>query len=199
MALIEKTRNRLRGVIQRWGTAKMKQELWNSEYAGGRWKLCKNTQADSIYHYLSRYCNRGTILELGCGSGNTGCELEVERYRRYTGVDISDVAIQVARRNSENSGRSEKNRYVQSDILTYVTDQRYNVILFRESIYYIALARLKVTLDRYKRSLTADGVFIVTVYYPESYKKSLSIVECNYEVLERYSPQGPGATILVFR
>src|SRR5262245_45033616 len=119
MNLTTKITNMLRGARQRWGTSAMKRQLWNREFSAGRWDFIDNTADDVIYQYLEKYCQGGTFLDLGSGSGNTGCELSQSAYNHYTGVDISDVAIQRAGLRAATGGRNGKNRYVQADISKY--------------------------------------------------------------------------------
>ena len=76
-------------------------------------------------------------MDLGYGSGSTASELSATTYRAYTGVDISDVAIQKARRRTEENGRADRNRFVRPDVFSYVPSERFNLILFRDSIYYV--------------------------------------------------------------
>ena len=199
MNLITKIKNILRAIKQGWGTARMKQDLWDKEYAGGQWDLCKDTRNDPVYRYIRKYCNNGAVLELGCGSGQTGIEMEPDTYQHYTGVDISDVAIQAAMRRSEDNGRGGKNRYAQSDILTYLPDRRFNVVLFRDSIYYVPRGQLRSTLDRYAACLGEGGVFVVTVFSRQGYRKCIEMVENSYQVLEEYSASASEALIVVFR
>src|SRR6266568_5347303 len=122
MKLATKISNMVRGLKQSWGSSRIKQKLWNKEFAGGRWDFIENTPDDFIYPLIKKYSRNGSILDLGCGSGNTGCELNVNSYREYTGVDISDVALEKAKRRSESCQRGKKNRYALSDISAYVPE-----------------------------------------------------------------------------
>src|SRR3989442_5532893 len=137
MNALTRMKNILRGARQRWGTAQMKAGLWNREFANGSWDLIESTSGDPIYGFIEKYSHGGSILDLGCGSGNTGCELNADKYSSYLGVDISDVALERARQRSKASHRDQKNHYYQSEITSYAPSQKYDVILFRESIYYI--------------------------------------------------------------
>src|ERR1700674_5764890 len=93
MYLAQRVRNVSRGLLQRYGTESMKRALWNSEFMGGRWNCLDDTSGDCVYPYVEKYARNGSILDLGCGSGNTGIELDVTAYQQYVGVDISDAAI----------------------------------------------------------------------------------------------------------
>ena len=79
MPLPLKIKNKLRGLTQRWGTSDMIQTLWDKEYASGKWDHCDSTPGDPVYGFVEKYCRNGSILDLGCGAGNTGNELAVNR------------------------------------------------------------------------------------------------------------------------
>jgi len=195
MKLSVKTRNVLRGLKQSWGTSRIKRSLWNKEFAEGHWDFIENTADDIVYPYIEKYSRNGSILDLGCGSGNTGCELNSNSYREYTGVDISDVALRKASERSRTCGRAQKNHYVQHDIASYSPIRKYDVILFRESIYYIPRIRIKGMLERYARYLEPEGVFIVRWH---DSKVGSEIVDFPFRVIEKYSTAG-GPCIVVFR
>src|ERR1043166_4020995 len=162
--MFARVKSALRGQVQRRGTPWMKSLIWDAEYAGGKWNCCEATPGDHVYQYLAKYCNHGSILDLGCGSGNTGTELAPESYSQYTGIDVSQVAIAKATKRSRECGRENLNEYSQSDIVGYSPPRKYDVILFRESVYYIPRPKFDATLKRYSRHLLPAGVFIVTVY-----------------------------------
>jgi predicted TPR repeat methyltransferase len=87
------------------------------------WDYIDHTTEDVIYHYLERYSNNGSILDLVCGSGNTGNELDITKYKRYTGVDISEEAIQKAIMRTTLNHRDKQNEYFAGDILKYVPEK----------------------------------------------------------------------------
>ena len=199
MNIINRVKNAIRGARQRWGTPRMKRRLWNQEFANGRWDFIENTSSDLIYGYVEKYCRNGSILDLGCGSGNTGCELNVDKYSAYTGVDISDVAIEKANRRSVANHRGNKNLYQQSDITAYTPLQEYNVIMFRESIYYIPRHKIKSVLDHYSSFLKPDGVFIVRWHDQRQAKVILEQLDNAYELIELPVLTATGPAIVVFR
>src|SRR5688572_27420770 len=92
MQLKTKIKNSIRGLTQRWGTANMKRRLWDTEYSSGKWDHCENTRDSVVYKFLEKYSRHGSVLDMGCGSGNTGTELNLDCYSDYTGVDVSEVA-----------------------------------------------------------------------------------------------------------
>jgi len=154
MYLLRKAQDFLLWRLQAYGTPSIKKFLWNAQFSEGRWNCLNTTLGDCVYAYVEKYARDGSILDLGCGSGNTGNELEAKAYRHYTGVDISDVAIETAKRRSEDNRRADKNVYFQSDILDYAPTQPHDVILFRDSLYYVPAAKIRAILERYSRCLT---------------------------------------------
>ena len=200
MYLAQQVRNKLRALLQAYGTKRIKSYLWNAEFSKGRWDCLNGTPEDCLYPYLEKYANRGSILDLGCGSGSTGNELAATTYREYTGVDISDVAIEKARTRTEDDGRTDKNRYIQSDIFSYEPSLRFDVILFRDSIYYVPRAKITGMLDRYSKFLKQGGVFIVRMWSGSGkYKAIVETIETNFEVVEKRISDQSETMVIVFR
>jgi len=195
-------RNAVRGLTKRWGPSSLKRELWDKEYAAGKWTHCENTEADPIYSYIEKYCKGGTVLDLGCGSGNTSNELSFDRYQEYTGIDISKVALDKAAARSEKNGRGAKNRYVQSDVLFYMPAQKHDVIVFRDSVHNIPRPKIKGALNRYLQWLKQDGVLIVRISGHDctDFEQIAALIEAEYRVVDRYTGPESGRVItLVFR
>ena len=185
-------------LIKRWGDARTKQEIWDQEFQAGNWTYLDSTTDDQVYAYLERYTNGGSILDLGCGAGNTGNELNARSYSEYTGVDVSRVATDLAVARSSQNGRDKKNQYICGDIATFVPLDCYEVILFRESIFYIPRSKILEVLLRYRKHLKQNGVFIVRMCSRRKYKTIVRLIERNLEILESSPPSDPDI-ILVFR
>src|SRR5262245_37172867 len=200
-ATTRKIRKMVGGLGRRWGTEGIKRSMWDREYAGGRWEHCDETPGALIYEYVYRHCRNCSVLDLGCGSGNTGNELDVDRYGTYTGMDVSEVAVQKAAARSATNGRARKNRYLPGDILNFSPSERYDVILFRESIYYVPVTKIGPTLERYAQHLTERGVFVVLASGTKATRsqKILALIEEHFQILEKESPKGAGDFIAVFR
>jgi len=187
-------------VIQRYGSARVKRMLWNKEFASGRWDCLESTPGDCVYPFIERYSQSGAVLDLGCGSGSTGNELDYGAYTLYTGVDISDAAIDKSVARTRQNGRDGKNDYYQGDIFRYQPTRPYDVILFRDSLYYIPHSNVKSMLDRYAQHLTGHGVFIVRMASGgENYRTFVQIIERNFVVLEKVFFEKLDALVFVFR
>ena len=206
MYLAERTTRFMLGFLTSYGPKRIKQRIWDREFAGDKWDFIDNTLGDCVYPYLEKYTRNGSILDLGCGPGNTANELAETAYRSYLGLDISQQALAKAIRRTEAAGRTHKNRFTTGDFLSFEPGERFDVILFRESMYHVPLEKIKTVLKHYSRHLSGRGVFIVRLYLAMNGKskfrptKMIEIIEKNYEVVEKGEHGGEGAaTVIVFR
>ncbi len=188
----------LKALLKRWSSRDVKRLIWDKEFANGKWDYLDNTCEDVVYQYVEKYANNGDILDLGCGAGNTGNEINIDKYQHYTGVDISELAIQRAINRSKQLHRTSKNKYVSADFSTYVPKKQYNVLLFRESIYYVPIYRINKMLDLYSNHLKDTGVFIVRMCDAEKYKPITNLIEKNYHIIEKYLIERTNGIIIVF-
>ena len=134
---------------------------WNHQYATGRWDKLKipaeQARFDATARLIIRHAPGGRILEIGCGEALLQQRLAPADYQSWTGVDISAVAI--ARTRAFNS---ERVRYVAADMETYDPGDKFDAIVFTESIYYSPDARR--LLRRYASFLKTGGIFIVSIF-----------------------------------
>lgn len=200
MQLQQKLRNTVRGLLQAYGTRSIKRRLWDDEFSRGRWDCLDETRGDCVYPYVEKHAKGGRILDLGCGSGSTGIELLETAYGHYTGVDISEVAIDKARRRGDDSGRSGRHSYFQADIFSYVPAGTFDVILFRDSIYYVPHGKIVGMLDRYASYLRDTGVFVVRMASgSDKYSAIVNAIENHFDIIEKYVCDQPQAVVIVFR
>ena len=200
MYISRKIKNVVRGLRQRFASSDVKAKMWDQEYASGRWDHCDRTPGAYLYPFVEKYACKGHILDLGCGSGNTGNELNLETFGTYLGIDVSAVATAKAAERSRVNGLEKKISYGTGDIVNYVPSGQYDVILFRESIYYVPLLQITEVLQRYSNYLTERGVFIVNVskHATKRYQQIYDLIVQNFQIIETYRPPATVDYVAVF-
>jgi predicted TPR repeat methyltransferase len=183
-------KNPIFGFLKRFGPRGIKRAIWNKELASA--KDPENT--DPITPLIEKFAGGGAILDLGCGIGYLGEYIDTSRYSTYLGVDISDSAVEDAKRRR----KSLKLHFVASDIELYVPEGKFNVIAFKDSIYYIPFSKLETLLTRYKTYLLKEGVFIVRIADGKRYPNIFRLIESNFNLVERYNPHDTDVVVLVF-
>jgi SAM-dependent methyltransferase len=207
MYIVERSRRFMEGLLKSYGPTNIKRLIWNKEFSHGKWDFIDNTAGDCVYAPLEKYARNGSILDLGCGPGNTANELKADAYGTYLGVDISEACLAKAARRTEETGRTAKNRFEQADFISYVPTRKFDVILFRESMYHVPLGKVKATLDRYSKYLNDGGVFVVridtstgdsgkTKYRP---KAMVDVMASEFDVVENLQLGKAKTTVIIFR
>jgi SAM-dependent methyltransferase len=194
------------GLLKRYGPSGLKKFFWDKEFSRGKWNFADDTSSDFVYLHLEKYVGHGSVLDLGCGQGGTAIEL-ASSYQRYVGVDISEVALERARKKAADAGRANSASFACADFLGYAPDQKFDVILFRESMYHVPIGQVNTILDKYTQFLTEHGVFIVRLYLsgPKGEKRFrpravIRIIENDYNVIEKTDYDDLSATtVVVFR
>ena len=208
MYIVDRSLQFVRGALLSYGPRSLRQRVWDAEYRSEKWKFAYNTMGDCVYKHLEKFARKGSILDLGCGSGNTSTEMADSCYQRYVGVDIAEAALEKARRRSAEAGRQNKNTFACSDFLAYQPQGKFDVILFRESMYHIPMNKIKTVLDYYAPYLKDDGVFIVRLFTgnrqtgEEKHRPTamMGLIENECDVIEnaRYNTAG-SPQVIVFR
>lgn len=194
----------LYATLKRFGSTQVKQRIWDKEFAAGKWNYLDDRNAELFRHrdvvldVIDRYSEGQDILDLGCGTGRTGLEI-ADIYKSYVGVDISAIAVKTANGLVEQGGtRTHKNRYLVSDISSFVPDRKFSVILFRESLYYFSFHVIQRILRHYAGFVAPQGVIIVRLHSREKYRRIIEYVEENYRVIEHRQQEGGCGIVIVF-
>ena len=194
MNVAERSLNFVVAALKSYGPSRLKKFFWDKEFSGTKWDFIDNTEGDCVYENLEKYAQGGSILDLGCGPGNTANEVAADAYQKYVGVDISEEALAKGRKRTAMTGRDTKNFFVQGDFVTYTPIEKFDVILFRESMYHVPMGKIKDTLDRLSTFVKEGGVFIVRMYTSDEGNGGkdkprpmamIHILETEFEVIEK--------------
>ena len=136
-------------------------KIWDEEYSKGKWDYLNNKKDSMRYGIIANYIQDNfndsiSILDLGCGIGILQKKLS-GMYSHYTGIDLSDEAIKIAKERED-----ENTIFYSHDITNYTPEEKYDCIIFNESIYY--LNEPLETLKKHKSFLKKNGVIIISMW-----------------------------------
>jgi 2-polyprenyl-3-methyl-5-hydroxy-6-metoxy-1,4-benzoquinol methylase len=135
-------------------------EAWEAQYAAGRWDYLAQLPELARFSVLAGYiCHLkpgGAVLDTGCGQGMLLGRLPGGCYTRYVGIDLSGSAIAVAQKQ-----QNERSAFLVADCEEYSPAERFDVIVFNEVL--CCLRDPLLTVERYVRSLKADGLLLVSL------------------------------------
>ncbi len=151
--------------VHRWmgrGTSRLSAEDWNQQlsgplksYLGGT--ISVETRNAAVLTLLRiKHPSMVSALDVGCASGSMVRSPGAD-FLDYTGVDISSVAIDEARRLSPGS------RFHVAELQQYVPERGYDAIIFSEVLYYLSVADALSEYTRYSAALAANGIVAVSM------------------------------------
>ncbi|MEG0198064.1 MAG: class I SAM-dependent methyltransferase [Acinetobacter sp.] len=82
-------------------------------------------------HFLALIPQHSKILDLGCGSGKPIADYLIQHDHKITGVDSSDVMIEMAQQHFP------EQHWLQADMRTVEFDQKFNAILAWDSFFHL--------------------------------------------------------------
>ncbi|KAB2889097.1 MAG: class I SAM-dependent methyltransferase [Desulfobulbaceae bacterium] len=157
------------------------QKYWDTLYEAGRWNFLHDVSELAHYSVLVGYCHffspNGSYLEIGCGEGILQQRLKVLNYNSYTGVDVSQIAINIATKFSD-----ERTKFTSCDALRFNDSNFYDVIIFNESLYCFndCLAVLK----HFSKMLAKNGLFIISMHVQSVSNAHWREIDEEYSVID---------------
>jgi 2-polyprenyl-3-methyl-5-hydroxy-6-metoxy-1,4-benzoquinol methylase len=171
---------------------------WDDQYARGHWDLLHDPAELARYGSLLAFCQRltpaRTWLDVGCGDGLLRDLLRTPGYQRYVGVDLSEAAIERARRNAD--GRDV---LVAADAETFDPGEAFDVVVLNESLYYFTDPLRQAT--RYLAMTAPGGVLAVSMFESRRTRAILRVLAQRLPLLEEVRVAGRRGTwaIAIFR
>lgn len=139
----------------------------DTEYRSGIWNYLEGLSEQPRHMvalgYIIGLSGSPRVLDVGCG---TGMFLELGKHfslSAYHGIDLSEAAILRARRRFRGQDTRFPIRFEVADLETYESEERYDVILFQESLPYVRDP--VAVLNRYQSLLSPQGVFLISLCY----------------------------------
>ena len=155
---------------------------WDAEYAGGHWDYLRGSSEIARYGIIASFCHcysrGGALLDHGCGEGILRRHLNLDIFSHYVGVDLSLDAVARADRNHG----GERTRFLVGNVEHYEPEQKYDVIVFNEMLYY--LKDPESVLRRYRDHLSPNGVFVVSMFDMIKARKVWQMLDRNNRLVE---------------
>ncbi len=154
------TRKRVRESAERWDFLIAQTDY--ETYLGGTINVdACNALASTLIKYHAPA--NPTVLDVGCCGGTMLSFLPP--FAKYLGTDISSVATGVAESDPDlasyvSSGRAS---FKATDLRDYQPSEQWDVIVFNEVLYYLTCDEAIDECQRYSRSLSRDGVILVSM------------------------------------
>lgn len=140
-------------------------EVLERQYREGFWKFLDSVDelpnymvtVGYVQHFARRLDRPARLLDIGCGHGNLAELLSGYRFESYLGLDVSADAVRRA------ANREIKNAaFKVADVNDWMPDEKFDFILLTGAICYFKDP--VGFLQRYARALTADGMFIISLW-----------------------------------
>jgi SAM-dependent methyltransferase len=157
---------------------------WNREYANGQWAWLRNL--DELAHhavlagYVARLKPGGSVLDVGCGEGVFHDQLR-DCYSRYLGIDFAEPVQQAKTREDECT------RFEAADMNDFTTSERFDAIVFNESIYYHH--DVGAGMRHYETFLAPDGIFLVSMHGKERNDAFWEVLATRYTAIDAVTMQ----------
>jgi SAM-dependent methyltransferase len=175
----------VRARIRPYRKPEISQEQWEKEYRDGCWRRLQDARELAHYSvitgYYTYYRPGGSLLDVGCGEGVLQRRLRPLGYSRYLGIDRSQEAIRRAQ-----TQREAHTEFRCADAETYSPQDRFDVIIFNELLYY-----LKDPVDVVRRlalALNPGGIVIISMLRGTSSRQI-------WRSLDRCMPIEDGVTV----
>jgi 2-polyprenyl-3-methyl-5-hydroxy-6-metoxy-1,4-benzoquinol methylase len=149
-------------------------------YAGGGWDVLRSLRERARYSQIAGYCaalEARRVLDVGCGEGLLAERLQRPPLERYLGVEISPVAVEIAR------GKDlEACAFEVGDALCYAPEGEFDAIIFNEILYYFP--QPEAVVSRMARNLAPDGAVIVSIHRRPRYRWVWRRLEAQFTVAD---------------
>jgi SAM-dependent methyltransferase len=134
-------------------------EAWEARYAAADLESAPGFQEQARYEVIAGYVQRlkpgAAVLDVGCGKGLLLEKLACVRCSTYLGIDISQKAIDDA------AAWGGADNFAQADAQSFVSESRFDVIVFNEVLYHLEEPLRQV--ERYRLYLKSGGIFITSL------------------------------------
>lgn len=144
------------------------EKKWDAEWRKGEWDYMETVAVErsrvavigGVFAYMYVPAN-GSVLDIGCGEGAIADFLKPGQQQHYVGVDISNEAIQIAKKK-----RPDPMKFEHANVYEYKPNIKFDMIIFSDVLYYVDYEKV---IAQYATYLTANGVMVISIFHlPEA-------------------------------
>jgi 2-polyprenyl-3-methyl-5-hydroxy-6-metoxy-1,4-benzoquinol methylase len=163
---------------------RVSRDEWEKQYSNKEWDHLERIDELARYSVIAGYAayfrKPDSILDIGCGKGILHGKLLPLGFSRYVGIDLSKEAIR-----SASACNAINTSFLCEDASHYKTDERFDVIIFNECLYYFSdpLELLK----RYEQFLREDGLMIASMHDRDKTRALWAAISRRYDLLDSTS------------
>src|ERR1041385_607075 len=150
----------LKRLLERLAGQRTAQARWDERWADpvfyGEYRVDELAHYSVLAGYAKELKPGGAVLDVGCGDGILRTHLHPGSFARYVGIDFPNAIERAGKRTAERPS------FVAADMRAFTTTDRFDVIVFNESLYYVddPIGELR----RYQQFMTGGAVFLVSMH-----------------------------------
>ncbi len=160
---------------------------FNSQYRRGKWNKLAGEKESVRYLKIDQFLHQyqpKRILDLGCGDGVLNRRMSYNNFDYFKGIDYAPVSIEKAKK--QNFPKAE---FETQDLLSFDTDETFDMIILNEAFYYIHETERQNVLRNILKSLAPDGVLVVSIFREgatcwEHFQENSMLKEESFETVE---------------
>jgi len=158
-----------------------KREIFENQYTANKWNYLSRINELGHYSiiigYIKYYFSNPIILDVGCGTGILFSRFDSNTYAKYVGVDISRQAI-----NQFDKIKNNKTTLLQLDLESFRSNEKFDVIIFCESLYYSN--NPQKILNKYAKYLSKKGKIIISIFEEDKTVKFWKYIPSNFQLID---------------
>ena len=114
------------------------------------------TGIDFVRKALALCANKGSALDVGCGSGGRVITTLLEAGFQVIGIDVSEAQLTFARKRHPNSD------FIFADICQWQIEEQYDVVIAWDSIFHVPYSEQGRVVRKLCNALANGGVLLFT-------------------------------------